>query len=92
MPVPWAVEWRRGVETQDEDSPARRSLPPVAPTAALTAAFVWLRVRVLGQSFFHNSLQQRLKESPHRVVSFLKSLLPEVKEFGRMFLHGVSSK
>jgi len=63
----------------------------VAPAAALWAAFVGLGVEVLSQFFFHDSLQQCLKESTHRVVSFLQSLLPEVKEFGRMFLHGVSS-
>ena len=76
---------------QDQDSPARRSLPPVAPAAAFWAALVGLRVEMPGQFFFHDSLQQCLKESPHRVVSFLKSLLPDLIEFVRIVLHGVSS-
>jgi len=65
VPVAWSAEWGRVVEMQDEEGSARRSLPPLAPAAAFGAAFVGLRVEMLGQFFFHDSLQQCLKESPH---------------------------
>ena len=84
------VAWHKQMQCADAGFEGA-GVVSVAVAAAFWAAFVGFGVEILCQFFFHNSLQQCLKESTHRVVSFLGSLLPEVKEFGRMFLHGVSS-
>ena len=71
-----SVAWDKQFECADADFEGA-AVVSVAVAFALWRALVGSCVKVLGQFFFHNQLQQRLKRSAHRLVSFPQSLLLE---------------